>query len=124
MSESISATLTTAYVAWFEAIVADGVGPISEMLDDEWIYTNYDGLVRHKAEYLEWVDEFSDPVTFVGPYELTVSVHGEIALVLGGYRVLGPGDDDVLELRFSGAWRNDNGAWRCLMHHNSEVSHG
>ena len=110
------------YRDWFAAIGAEGIGPLDSMLAEEWTYTNYDGLVRDKPEYLDWVAGFSESSTFVGPYDVQVRRHGDILLVVGGYRVLHPSNDDALELRFTGVWSWRNDRWECLLHHNSEVT--
>ena len=110
------------YRAWFAAITGDGVGDLGRLLADEWRYTNYDGMVRGKPEYLEWVAGQGPGVTFVGPYDLTVTRPGGLALVLGGYRVEDLPGGGVLELRFTGLWEHRDGRWQCLVHHNSEVA--
>jgi ketosteroid isomerase-like protein len=122
MPDDLVDQLTRRYRDWFAAIGAEGVGPLESMLAEEWMYTNYDGLVRDKSEYLDWVAGVTEPAVFVGPYEMHVRQHGDIVLVLGGYRVLHPSDEDVLELRFTGVWLRRDAGWRCLMHHNSEVT--
>jgi len=110
------------YRMWFSAITGEGIGELPALLADEWRYTNYDGAVRDKGEYLEWVADQGPGVTFVGPYDLTVTRPGGLALVLGGYRVEGLPGGGVLELRFTGLWAERESAWQCLVHHNSEVA--
>jgi hypothetical protein len=116
-----AATLTHLYEEWFATLCVEGTGRLDEILADEWIYTNYDGLVRNKAEYLGHVGSVVESVTFEGPYELTVREYGNLLLVLGGYRVTGLPDDSVFELRFTGLWTHRNDRWQCLTHHNSAV---
>lgn len=118
--EDITAYLIGLYEEWFGAITADGSGSLGDLLADEWRYTNYDGVVRGKDEYLGWVAEQGPGVTFVGPYEVAVTRPAGLALVLGGYRVERPGGTH-LELRFTGMWEYRDGRWQCLTHHNSEV---
>lgn len=122
MPSDLRDDFTDWYRDWFDAIGGEGTGPLHRMLADDWVYTNYDGLVRDKAEYLEWVASITDPAVFVGPYDVDVRRYGEMALVLGGYRVLHPPDDGVLELRFTGVWARRDDRWQCLTHHNSEVT--
>ena len=121
MTEDLAAHLTSIYGDWFAAVVGDGSGPLPEVLADEWIYTNYDGWVRTKPEYLEWVEGFTDPVTFVGPYDVEARRYGDVALVLGGYRVDVP-DGEPLVLRFTGVWVERDGRWQCLTHANVAVT--
>ena len=116
-----TAHLTGLYELWFDAIVSEGTGPLEDLLADGWVYTNYDGWVRGKRDYLDWVAEQGPGVTFVGPYDVTVSRPAGLALVLGGYRVEDLPDGAVLELRFTGLWEHLDGRWQCLTHHNSEV---
>jgi hypothetical protein len=120
--DQLTEHLTGLYAAWFAAITSEGVGPLDDVLADEWRYTNYDGMVRGKAAYLDHVASVAEDVTFVGPYAVEVSRHGDVALVLGGYRVEDLPGGEVLELRFTGAWVRRGGRWQCLAHHNSEVT--
>ena len=122
MSETLEEILTAYYGSWFAALTQPGTGELEALLTPEWRYTNYDGLVRGKAEYLAWAGDAMEELTFIGPYDLEVDRHGELAICLGGYRVLhGPGSDP-LELRFTGVWARRDDRWQCLIHHNSRVT--
>ncbi len=110
------------YENWFAAITEEGIGPLEELLAEEWTYTNYDGMVRGKQAYLDHVGGLVETVTFVGPYDVEVTRHGPIAIVLGGYRVTDLPDGGVLELRFTGVWVERDDRWQCLIHHNSQVT--
>ncbi len=121
MTEDLAAHLTSVYETWFAGIVGEGIGPLNEVLADEWIYTNYDGLVRSKAEYLDWVASVAEPATFIGPYDTEVRRYGDLALVLGGYRVDRLPRGGSVVLRFTSLWIERDGRWQCLTHHNCEV---
>ena len=123
MSDDLTKTLTAHYQEWFAALTEPGTGPLDSLLADEWRYTNYDGLFRNKDEYLAWVSGFSEPLTFIGPYEVEVRRYGDTTLVFGGYRVLHQPDPQPLELRFTGGWIQRDGRWQCLFHHNSPTSY-
>lgn len=122
MPDNLVDQLTNEYRGWFAAIGAEGIGPLDSMLAEDWMYTNYDGLVRSKSEYLEWVAGVTESAVFVGPYDVQVLERGDVVLVLGGYRVLHPSSDDVLDLRFTGVWVWSDARWQCLVHHNSQVT--
>ena len=121
MTEDLVAHLTALYEGWFAAIVSEGTGALDRSLADEWTYTNYDGVVRDKNEYLAWVAEQGPGVTFVGPYNVSITRPAELALVLGEYRVEDLPDGQTLPLRFTGLWEHRDGRWQCLTHHNSEI---
>ena len=121
MPDDPTPVLITHYHDWFATLTQEGTGHLQTLLADEWLYTNYAGLVRGKTEYLDWVAGLSDPLTIVGPYDLLAKRYDNIALVLGGYRVLREPDPSVLELRFTGVWIWRDGRWQCLLHHNSEI---
>lgn len=120
--EDLTARLIATYREWFASIVGEGIGPLDEVLAEEWMYTNYDGLVRTKSEYLDWVAAVVESVEFAGPYDVEVRRYGDLALVLGGYRVDREPGGGALELRFTGLWIERDGRWQCLTHHNSEVT--
>jgi hypothetical protein len=121
VTEDLERHLTDRYQTWFASIVSEGIGPLRDVLAESWMYTNYDGLVRGREEYLGWVAEQGPGPVFVGPYDVSVTRFGDVALVTGGYRVEHPPDGDVLELRFSGLWDQMDGRWQCVMHHNTRV---
>ncbi len=121
MPEDLIDHLTSRYRVWFDALGQEGVGPLDSMLADEWTYTNYDGVVRDKTEYLDWVAGNAQPAVFVGPNAVKVQRYMDVALVLGGYEVILP-TSDMLDLRFTGVWLYRDDRWQCLMHHNSEVT--
>lgn len=121
MSEDLAEVLTSHYTDWFTALTRPGTGPLDSLLAPEWCYTNYDGLFRGKPEYLEWATDALDSLAFVGPYDLEVSRYGDLAICVGGYRVLHGSESDSLELRFTGVWMRRNDRWECLIHHNSQV---
>lgn len=117
----LTAHLTGRYAEWFATLCRRGTGRLDEILAREWVYTNYDGLVRDKHAYLEHVGSVVETATFEGPYDLTVRRYGDLALTIGAYRVTNlPEGAADLELRFSGVWIDRDGRWQCLMHHNSE----
>jgi hypothetical protein len=120
--EDIAEALTALYEEWFATLCVEGTGRLREILADEWVYTNYDGMVRDRAAYLDHVGSVVETVTFEGPYDLTVREYGGLVLTLGGYRVTGLPDDAVFELRFTGLWIYRDDRWQCLTHHNSEVT--
>lgn len=121
MTEELAGHLTDLYRDWFAAIVSEGTGDLERILADDWTYTNYDGVVRGKDEYLGWVAEQGPGVTFVGPYDVSVTRPAGLALVLGEYRVEDLPDGSTLPLRFTGLWEHRDGRWQCLTHHNSEI---
>lgn len=118
---NLVARLRSLYEEWFATLCAEGTGRLDQILAAEWVYTNYDGLVRSKSEYLDHVGSVAETVTFEGPYDLDVRSFGDVVLVLGGYRVTDLPGGGVLELRFTGLWIERNGRLQCLTHHNSEV---
>ena len=121
MTDDVVNGLTNLYEEWFAAIVSAGTGNLDRLLAEEWTYTNYDGVVRDKNEYLTWAAEQGPGVTFVGPYNVSISRPAELALVLGEYRVEDLPDGQTLPLRFTGLWEHRDGRWQCLTHHNSEI---
>ncbi len=121
MPDDLIDYLTNCYRDWFDALGSEGIGPLDSMLADEWTYTNYDGVVRAKAEYLDLVAGIAESAVFVGPNAIEARRYVDVALVFGGYQVFVP-SGDVLELRFTGVWLWRDHRWQCLMHHNSEVT--
>ncbi len=124
MQDSDEDVLRDLYRRWFEAIGETGTGSLPSVLSDEWRYTNYDGIVRTKTEYLEWIEDHSSVTTFEGPNDFVVRRYADMAITFGEYKVLDERGQVGLVLRFTGVWQWRADRWQCLLHHNSEVSGG
>jgi hypothetical protein len=122
LTDDLVRVLTAHYKDWFAALSHEGTGPLETLLADEWLYTNYAAVVRGKAEYLDWIAGTSESLVVVGPYDLLVRRYDDMAVVVGGYRVVHEPDPSVLELRFTGVWTWRDNRWQCLIHHNTELT--
>ena len=60
--EDIAEALTALYEEWFATLCVEGTGRLREILADEWVYTNYDGMGRDRAESARDVAAVGDRV--------------------------------------------------------------
>lgn len=116
--DEIRTELLRLYDQWFEAVPPDVDSEfLRNILSDDWVYTNYLGEVRGKAEYLEYIK----PVPLSArPHptdrDMKVRVFGDIVIVHGRYFAPGVGENGET-LLFTGGWEASSGEWRCLFHH-------
>ncbi len=120
-SDALVEELAGLYRAWFATISQEGTGELDAILAEAWVYSNYDGVVRGKRDYLLHVGSVVEDVRLVGPTEMEARRYGPVVLVVGAYGVEQP-DGATVALRFTGVWEDAGGRWRCVAHHNSIVA--
>lgn len=115
--------LRATYERWFAEIGGDDWSWFDRTLRDDWVYVDYHGVVRTKADYRGYIE----PVRSVEPLnvleELDVRRFGDVAVVHGRYVVddayAPPGGGDT---RFTAVWVHDADAgWRAAAHHSTTV---
>lgn len=117
---SPEAELTATYHRWFDAAMAGDPEPFTEMVADDWVYTDIFGTVWDKPGYLDLIRSLSGTGLIMKLTDLTVRPYGELALVTGEYTVEGgtsTGKDLSSETRFTALWSHSGGHWCSLAHH-------
>jgi ketosteroid isomerase-like protein len=102
--------------AWEQAEAKQDVKAIASIVVDELSYTDYDGSLMNKAEYLRSVtssdfqpDHFYDEGT-------TVKVFGSTAIATGTFRETGTakGKAYTRRARYTDTWIKQNAVWQCV----------
>jgi hypothetical protein len=75
--------------AWNQAEANQQVKEVSNLVDDTLVYTDYDGSIMNKAEYMKWVAAPQQKADHLYDEGLTVHVYGNAAVVAGIYRESG-----------------------------------
>jgi hypothetical protein len=120
--DQVREELLSLYRDWFKEVPPDGESDfLKKILSEDWVYINYLGEVRGKAEYLEYIKPvpLSDRPKDVT--DLKVRIYGDLVLVHGRYLAPGVGKDGSI-LLFTGVWINREGAWQDLAHHTTILS--
>ena len=99
------------------------VNEVANLVDDTLVYTDYDGSIMNKAEYLKWVAAPEQKADHLYDEGLTVHVYGNDAVVTGIYRESGAdkGKHYVVRARYTDTWIKRDGVWRCVASHSTLI---
>lgn len=121
-SEETRAELESIYRDWFALVGRDPGDFFEQVLSDDWVYIDYLGEVRGKAEYGPYVSVVPLGRAPARPRDLKVRLFGNVAVVHGSYEAPG-GDADIdRTLRFTAVWIHRAGRWQALAHHTSAIA--
>jgi ketosteroid isomerase-like protein len=109
--------------AWNQAEAQQQVKEVGNLVDDTLVYTDYDGSMMNKAEYLKWVAAPEQKADHLYDEGLTVHVYGDAAVVTGVYRESGTnkGKRYVIRSRYTDTWIRRGGVWRCVASHSTLI---
>lgn len=118
----LEAELGRIYLDWFARIGTDPGDFFERVLADDWVYTDYLGVVRYKPDYEPYIRHVPRDRAPAPPRGLRARRFGNVAIVDGSYLAPGgPTDSDQL-LRFTAVWAQRDGQWQALAHHTSAVA--
>src|SRR5579862_9676695 len=75
--------------AWNQSESKQEVKEVANLVDDTLVYTDYDGSIMNKAEYLKWVAAPEQKADHLFDEGMTVHLYGDAAVVNGVYRESG-----------------------------------
>jgi ketosteroid isomerase-like protein len=109
--------------AWNQAEAKQEVKEVSNLVDDTLVYTDYDGSIMNKAEYLKWVAAPEQQADHLYDEGLTVHVYTNAAVAAGIYRESGTnkGKKYVIRSRYTDTWIKRDGVWRCVASHSTLI---
>jgi len=109
--------------AWNQAEAKQEVNEVANLVDDTLVYTDYDGSIMNKAEYLKWVAAPEQKADHLYDEGLTIHVYGNAAVVTGIYRESGvnKGKHYVIRSRYTDMWIKREGVWRCVASHSTLI---
>ena len=109
--------------AWNQAEARQEVKEVANLVDDTLIYTDYDGSIMNKTEYLKWVAAPEQTADHLYEESFTVHVYGDAAVVYGIYRESGTnkGKHYVVRSRYTDTWIKRDGVWRCVASHSTLI---
>jgi ketosteroid isomerase-like protein len=115
----VERALAEAYREWFAAAPRHDFGFFERTLAEEWTYTDIEGVVRGKREYIDLL-RLVQPEHSSTLSELQARRYGGVALAIGHYAVRGileGGKDVGSSTRFTSVWIRRKGRWQCIAHH-------
>jgi ketosteroid isomerase-like protein len=109
--------------AWNQAEAKQEVKEVANLVDDTLVYTDYDGSIMNKTEYLKWVAAPEQKADHLYDEGLTVHVYGNAAVVAGIYRESGTnkGKHYIVRSRYTDTWIKRDGVWRCVASHSTLI---
>ena len=100
---------------------ADAMG---KMLDDDFVFTDYDGTVMSKGQFLESIRDKSYQLTVEASENMKLHRHGDTVVVTGATHEKGTfkGRPYQRQGRFTDTWMKKNGQWLCIASQLSLIS--
>jgi ketosteroid isomerase-like protein len=91
------------------------------LLSDRYVYTDYDGTIMNKAQFLEDNKDPEYKPTLVTNEDVQVMIYSNVAIVIGKYHTRGTYRDKPFDHwgRFTDTWVRENNDWRCIATHTS-----
>jgi ketosteroid isomerase-like protein len=102
--------------AWGMAEKNKDARALDVLLDDSLAYTDYDGTLKTKSNFLAGVKAPGHNPEQQVVESTSARVYGDTAIVIGVYRVEGvdKGKPSLRRGRFTDTWVNRNGSWVCV----------
>jgi ketosteroid isomerase-like protein len=109
--------------AWNQAEANQQVNEVSSLVDDTLVYTDYDGSIMNKSEYMKWVAAPEQKADHLFDEGMTVHVYANAAVVNGIYRESGTnkGKKYVIRSRYTDTWIRYGAIWRCVASHSTLI---
>jgi len=110
--------------AWNLAQLQRDSRALQALLSDRYVYTDYDGTVMNKGQFLTDNKDPDYKPTVVTNEEMQVITYSNVAIVIGKYHTKGTYRDKPFEHwgRFTDTWVYENNNWQCLATHTGLVS--
>lgn len=112
--------------AWNHAEEQKDAKALDELLSSTLVYTDYDGTIMDKAQFLASINAPSLHPEQIVNESITAHVYGNSAPVVTGiYREKGTskGKPYLRRGRFTDTWVNQNGTWLCVASQSTLISH-
>jgi ketosteroid isomerase-like protein len=100
---------------------ADAMG---KLLDEDFVFTDYDGTVMSKEQFLETIRDKSYQLTVEASENMKLHRHGDTVVVIGATHEKGTykGKPYQHQGRFTDTWMKKNGQWLCIASHLSLIN--
>jgi len=119
--KSDAATIRGLETKWTESYKQHSIDILSSLLADDFTITIEDGNVYSKAGYISHTADSKVHVQVAELSDLKVRLHGDIAIVTGGYHEKGESDGKGYEYhdRLTDVWIKSAGKWQVVSSHYS-----
>jgi hypothetical protein len=109
--------------AWNQAQLHHNSTVVASMLPDTFIYTDYDGTIMNKTQFLADLKDTSYQATMVVNENVKVFTYQGAAVVVGTYHTKGKYKGQPFDHwgRFTDTWVFEKNLWLCVASHTSLV---
>ena len=101
---------------WNQTQIAHDADAMGKMLDDDFVFTDYDGSLMNKAQFLASIRDKSNQLSIEVSTEMKLHRHGDTVIVTGATHERGSLKGKPYEHygRFTDTWIKHGSEWLCL----------
>jgi ketosteroid isomerase-like protein len=109
--------------AWNQAQLHHDANALGQLLPPTFVYTDYDGTVENKAEFLKDLKDPSYQASLVENENVKIYSYSSAAVVTGTYHTKGKYKGKPFEHwgRFTDMWVFQDGLWQCVASHTNLI---
>lgn len=109
--------------AWNQAQLQHDAAALDRLLPDTFVYTDYDGTVMNKSQFLADMKDPSYQATLVTNRDMKVFTYDRAAVVIGTYHTKGKYKARPFEHwgRFTDTWLFQDNFWQCVASHTTLI---
>jgi len=109
--------------AWNQAQLHHDAKALNNLVSDGFVYTDYDGTVMNKAEFLADLKDPNYHATLIANDEARVISYTNAAIVVGTYHSKETYKRQPFEHygRFTDTWLYQNNKWQCVASHTNLI---
>ena len=109
--------------AWNQAQLHHDVNALQSLVDENFVYTDTDGTVMNKAQFLDDIKDPAYKMTLVANDQVKVHNYKNVAVVFGRYHAKGSYRGKIFDHwgRFTDTWVFHNSTWVCVASHTNRI---
>jgi hypothetical protein len=109
--------------AWNQAQLHHDAKALNQLVPDTFVYTDYDGTVMNKAQFLADLKDPAYRATLMTNDDVKVYPYQNAAIVIGTYHAKGTYKRQPFEHygRFTDMWIYENYKWQCVASHTNLI---
>jgi len=110
--------------AWNQAQLHHDAKALNSLVSDGFVYTDYDGTVMNKAQFLADLKDPAYRASVIANEEARVVSYPNAAIVIGTYHTKGTYKRQPFEHygRFTDTWLYQNNKWQCVASHTTLIN--
>lgn len=108
---------------WGDALIKHDPAPLGKIIADDFIGTTPGGAVYTKAQLLESVKSNKEDIISMADDEVKVHVYGDAAVISARntIKMRVEGKETSYLSRYTDTWIKQDGYWKCVAGHNSDI---